>query len=222
VLVLLGVLVGVVVLAMWSVPANRPLSVPPSSFEPWLALPTEPMDARNPETRRLIGGAMDWDDADGSRHGDSYETLAFRCGRHDRQTDADQPREIYIARMVESMLQAEPAPWRVEMTPGADSVRVRIVEAWSLAPRMPPLPPTRSIALRMPRSALASIQQAWSAPALWQPLPPDEKQCLDGSVTLLEACVEGRYFVSQRQCGYGAPEARKLLALFRRTLPPPQ
>ncbi|MDG2526973.1 hypothetical protein P6166_16595 [Stenotrophomonas sp. HITSZ_GD] len=219
VLVGLGVLVALVVLAARTPARTSERAIPPAA---WITLPQTLMDARDPESRRLLAGALTYDDADGQPHGDVYGTLAFRCGREDRQEDRRQPREVYIARMTESSLSLRPPPWRIELIPGGDTVRVRVVEAPFIAPSLPPASPPKRSEARISKASLEGIRQALSAPELWGPLPVDERICRDGPFTLLEACVDGRYFVSQRSCGYGAEQAARVLSLFRHQLPSPR
>jgi hypothetical protein len=219
VLVLLGILAAVVYLAVLMPARTAERAILPAA---WITLPQTPMDAHESESRRLLAGALTYDDADGQRHGDVYRTLAYRCGREARPDDRKQPREVYVARMTESGLLLRPSPWRIEMIPGADTVRVSVVEAPFIVSTLPPVPLPKRSEARMSRASLEAIRRALSAPELWAPLPEDERMCRDGPFTLLEACVDGRYFVSQRSCGYGAKQAAHLLSLFRHQLPPPR
>ncbi|MDG2526974.1 hypothetical protein P6166_16600 [Stenotrophomonas sp. HITSZ_GD] len=160
-----------------------------------------------PQARQLFHWAETMHDAQGVLRTGYAGSLQSTCG------GPDQPEEHYVA-LIDTVGQR--IPWklyRLDFVPRPhETVDVTVVE---LAPAEHPATP-RVQHLSMARAGLAQIQHAWSGEAIWGE-QPGSLACADTGEAYFEACVDGRFHVSSRQCG---GEARQtLLKAFRASLP---
>lgn len=198
-----GVLALAALLALWL--ASRSPPAPMASR--WLALPRDNWDVGAPQARQLFQWAETMPDAQGVPRGGYAGSLQSTCG------GPNQPEEHYVA-LIDTVGQR--IPWklyRLDFVPRPQGlVEVTIIE---LVPDKDPATP-RVQHLSMGRAGLAQIQHAWSGEAIWGE-QPGSLGCMDTGEAYFEACVDGRFHVSSRQCGSEARQA--LLKAFRASLP---
>ncbi len=184
----------------WLALPNPPPSRPPAlESAPWIPLPASGMDASRPTIRGLLSTSFpDIDD------------FAWRCGHRD-----DGVSERYLLTDMRD-------PWEptssVEFVPAGASIVVVIRKSV-------PLPPIEAVAAcadrdraeqasfsrrYLSRQSLAPVRMLWDTQVLWH----GEQEifgCSHGGMTILQACVRGRYAIRVRDCGPQISSARSAL-----------
>jgi hypothetical protein len=199
-------------------PAPTP-SIPAS----WVTLPETPPDARDARVRAALmaGLSLDAVQTRSEMNLDYREALALECGR-DMQAGGERYRIL-----IGDWSLAQPARvWLVDLVRRGESVDVVLHDE-----SMPPPPPEDARASRMERRSpsivtrsmstrdLEPLRAALSSPLLWQTTDAIHG-CMDGQPALVDACVEGRYYVSSKSCR-ADESVKQLWKTVTATFPPP-
>jgi hypothetical protein len=198
-----GLLVLASLLVLWL--SSRSPPAPMASR--WLALPSNSWDVGDPQARLLFRWAESMPNTQGVLRGGYAGSLQYTCG------EPGQPEEHYLALISTDWRDSLGKQYRLDFVPRPQgTVDVTIIEvALGEGATIP-----RVRHLLMARAALTQIQRAWSGEAIWS-AQPGSLGCMDTGEAYFEACVDGRFHVSSRQCGGEARAA--LLKAFRSSLP---
>jgi|GEM_PF-3341352 len=189
----IALIAGALLLAGSLVLLGRFMQHPAPTDKYWLALPENSWAIADAHTRRVLRWAEYLPDERGVRRDHYRASLQEVCG------ETAQPREHYMALIENDPGSGRWDRYRFDFVPRSDGrIDVGILDFSPAGPEM-----KRGLIARkeiMTRDDLASVQSAWSGTAIWG-ARRDALGCTDTGDAFFEACLDGRYYVSSRQCG---------------------